>query len=174
MPKNKDGEAPEVALLEEAADAAELDLSTLVGDLRDGMLEQLKQMGQSWQKTPEAEQMDIAAALQNTAKAFVDDAVALIRADGKNAIIALLVDYADKGDIVAKLKISKATVSENDDVIMTLHNAVGKNIVITQASSADYQGQRGDAETEPDQPEFDTGDDSAEAEAEEEEPTAEE
>lgn len=163
MAKNKvEDEGLNTEKMEQAAETAPLETGTLVGDLRDAFLEVIKNRPKPWDAMPQEEQRDVIAAAEHAARVLVEDAVALIRADGQQSIKALLKGYNDGGQIAVRLEISRAEVEANPSVILTLHNAVGKYVMITNASDMPYKGTRGEAETLPDQPElpeFDTGND---------------
>jgi hypothetical protein len=132
---------------------SEFDAATLVGDIRDCMIDIIKSRPKPWIQLSNAEQHDVVRQVEYAAREMVAKAVDLVRADGKDAPIkAILESYAEKDGIKATLKIK--TMGEDDSLaaVAALHSARGKMVLITKASADDYSGQRAEAMTDPDQP----------------------
>lgn len=150
------------ARLESIVDDSEFDTATLVGDLRDCMIDIIKSRPKPWSQLSNAEQHDVARAVEYAAKVMVGRAVDLIVANSKDdPIKAILEGYAEKDGIKATLKIK--TMSEEDALaaVAGLHKARGGMVLISKASVDDYSGERREVTTDPDQPDLTfEGDDS--------------
>lgn len=148
--------------IESAATDAPLDLSTLVGDLRDFVLNLFKNKPKTWKELSNAEQRDLAAATEHTSREIIERIVDLIRTDGKvDPIKAILESYAEKDGIKAVVKIKAFDEVGTLAAVAGLHKAVGKMVLLTPASAEDYRDQREEPEFDADQPdlEFDPGSD---------------
>lgn len=149
MAKEKEANTSEMEAAMETADFE----SGLANGLLHAMLDQIKLHPKPWTKMAEEEQRDVIAQLDNAAKHFCREAVALIRADGSTSIRGLLEKYTDKGDIVATIKISKiGPDGVINDPVSTLHHSVGKYVVLTPAGADQYMQGGDEPETMPDQP----------------------
>ena len=130
------------------------DDKTLVGDIRDAMLEMFKHRPKAWQSMTEDEQHEMVDFIQFGARSFVDRSIEIIRGDGEKSVRAMLEKYADKGEITVTLKISRSALADGDNIIRTLHECVGKNVMIIPASVEDYNGEKAPVEIDSDQPDF--------------------
>lgn len=150
--------------LEALVDESPFDAGTLVGDIRDCMLDIVKSRPKPWSQLSSAEQGDVARAVEYAAQQMVKNAVDLIARNGKaDPVKAILETLAEKkdGSIEAKLKIKTTTPEETAAAFLALHHARGKMVLLTKASAEDYGGQRADVGIDPDQSEIDfqpTGD----------------
>lgn len=151
-PKKKETGAEK---LEKVIDKAEanFDDSTLVGDIRDAMLEMFKHRPKAWQSMNEDEQHEMVDFIQYGARSFVDRTIELVRGDGEKTVRAKLEKYADKGEITVTLKIPRIAAS-NGDVIGILHDSVGNNVMIIPASVENYAGEKAPVEIDRDQSDF--------------------
>lgn len=153
--------SPVIERLETFAEDLTLDAGYLVEDCRDFMLDLFKTRPKPWSATPEGEQRDIAAAIEQTMTDFVRKVVETVRTDpNTQPIRCLLEGYSEKDGIKAALKVKAFTPEEEEAAVVGLHRARGKFVLVTVASVDDYRGGR-DAETLADAPElgFEAGDD---------------
>ena len=147
---------------------SEFDPATLAGDVRDTILDLYKARPKPWSQLSQAEQQDVIRTIEYAARELVQKTVDTIRSAGQvDPIHAILESYAEKDGIKAALKIK--TMGEDDALaaVASLHKARGKMVLVTIASAEDYLGDRGDAETDADQPDlaFEAGSDEAQPEA---------
>lgn len=134
--------------------AAEMDVATLVGDVRDVMLDMFKVRPKPWSAMEQAEQMDVARAIEYAAKELVGKVVDLVKSEGLDSPIkAILETYQEAKDGTIKGAIKIKTVDDADTaaVISRLHGCRGKMVLMVKASPEDYSGQRGEVETDADQ-----------------------
>lgn len=142
--------------LEAAAERAELIAGTLVGDMRDAMMEVFKHRPKPWSQMLAGEQKDVATALEYAAKRIVNKAVLALAAEDRPSIQAVFKGYADKaGELTGTVKF----LNVQDDDVLALHRASGKTILLVVADSQGFTGQRREAEVDADQPdlEFEAG-----------------
>lgn len=141
MPPKKNGDATVYLLTER----------TLSGDLRDAMLEIIKRMKKPWQKMSEAEQRDTIDQVRVHSIGLVSDAVALIAAAERPAIVCRVEKVAidDKG---AKLSLAGISAVTGQSVIAA--HLQGKRIVLVEATTEAYEGERAPARPDPDQKEL--------------------
>lgn len=145
------GTAPVIERMERMGEEAVLNTPSLVADLRDAMLDQVKMRPKPWGLTPFDEQRDVAAALENVARELVRKVVEAVRAEGPDPIRALLESYSEKDGLKAQLKIKTFNDEEALAAVIGLHMAVGKHVLITVASVSDFDGDQRDPELQPDQ-----------------------
>lgn len=141
--------------MEAIATETQLVLDSLVFDIRDFLLEQIKVRPKPWSATSEGEQRDVAAACEHAATELVRKAVEAIRADARDPIRALVTKVTLGDDIQITLKAKPFTPEESDAAVMGLHHAHGKHVLITVASADDYTGGQRDPEVDPDAPALD-------------------
>lgn len=139
---------------EAAASAVNFDTRSLVWDLRDAMLEQYKRRPRPWGGLSQAEQRDVAAALEHAAQEFTRKAVEAIAAGGQQPVRVLLNKVNLGDDIVISGKVKTFSEEEEDEAVMLLHHARGKHVMLTVASKDDYQEGQRDPETDADQNEL--------------------
>ncbi len=142
--------------MEAAAERAELIASTLVGDMRDAMMEVFKHRPKPWSQMLAGEQKDVATALEYAAKRIVNSAVLALAAEDRPSIQAVFKGYADKaGELTGTVKF----LNVQDDDVLALHRASGKTILLVVADSQAFTGQRREADVDADQPdlEFEAG-----------------
>lgn len=131
------------------AQTAELDRGTLVGDVRDTLLDLFKANPKPWSQLLEDQQRRIADALETSAKALIRSIVVIVAEDNEEgaAIHAKLESYAEKGGLKIAL-----TANGDRETVLALHDAVGQQVVVKRADSTRYGGQRREAGVQPDQP----------------------
>lgn len=154
--------------MENLATDYEIDSRSLVPDVRDFLLDQIKARPKPWSATSNGEQRDVAAACEHAAVEIVRKIVEAVASSGKNdPIRCLLVGYADKGDdIKVDLKVKALSTEETTEAVLGLHKAKGKHVLLTVASVDDYRGDgTREAELDPDEPtmNFEAGGPEAEA-----------
>jgi hypothetical protein len=134
--------------LEAAAERAELIAASLVGDMRDAMMEVFKHRPKPWSQMLAGEQKDVATALEYAAKIVVNKAVLALAAEDRPSIKAVFKGYADKaGELTGTIKF----VDVQDDDVLALHRASGKTILLVVADSQAFTGQRREADVQEDQ-----------------------
>lgn len=143
----------------EAAERLQLDTSALVFDVRDFLLEQIKQRPKPWSATSQAEQRDVAAQCEHSATELVRKVVEALAANGVDSIRVLLTKVNAGGDdivITGKVKFVDEDPVSRDKSILSLHHAIGKHVMLTRATAEDYKqgGSDVDQLTDPDDPEF--------------------
>ena len=134
--------------MEAAAERADLIAATLVGDLRDSMMEVFKHRPKPWSQMLAGEQKDVATALEYAAKKIVNKAVLALAAEDRPSIKAVFKGYADKvGELTGTVKFLEV----QDADVLALHRASGKTILLVVADSQAFSGQRRDADVQDDQ-----------------------
>lgn len=138
--------------MEAAAERAELIAGTLVGDMRDAMMEVFKHRPKPWSQMLAGEQKDVATALEYAAKRIVNSAVLALAAEDRLSIKAVFKGYADKaGELTGTVKFLEV----QDADVLALHRASGKTILLVVADSQAFSGQRRDADVQDDQADMD-------------------
>lgn len=131
---------------------AVLNDKSLVADLRDAMLDQIKARPKPWSGTSEAEKRDVAAALEQVAIGWTRRMVEMVATAGKVDPVRVLLTKVTLGeDMVLTGKVKTFTPEEETSAVDILHKARGKHVMLTPASVDDYRGDARDAEIEPDQ-----------------------
>lgn len=113
---------------------------TLSGDLRDAMIELMKDQRQAWHKLSERQQEYVAQRVQDRCVELVIDAVNLIAAHGFIAISVTLeqVTFKPKG-IEAKLALANISVGTRHALV----DAQGSQVMIVVADPKTFLGARG-------------------------------
>lgn len=172
MAKDKDEGMPVLEKMEAIVGESLIESDTLAGDIRDCLLDIVKTRPKPWSQLTEAEQNDVARALEYAARDLVTKTVEAIAAKQaeNNPIRAILESYVEKDGIKASLKIKTLGEEDAEAAVVSLHKARGKVVMITLASAQDFMGERGEFEAEPDQNglDFEAGSDVVEAEGDEE------
>lgn len=146
--ENTDG-APATAPVSEDGASPSLDTRTLVGDIRDFLLDRLKhdKEGKPWAKMTEAEQSDAIYAATGAAENLVRNAVDLVATQGFNNAKAEIDSWKVKGkQVVINLK---AFASE--ETLLSLLNA-GSVVTLTFANDDQFDQGRAECKPDPDQP----------------------
>lgn len=133
-----------------ATDAVLQDRS-LVFDVRDFLLDQIKSRPKPWSGTSNAEQRDVAAACEHAAVELVRKIVEAVATNGQDPVRVLLTKVTLGDDIVISGKVKTFAEDEEDRAVTMLHGARGKHVMLTVASVDDYRGEQREAETLPDQ-----------------------
>lgn len=136
------------ATLESLAERHGLDIGSLVGDLRDGMLEQFKQRLKPWGQMLAGDQHDVAAALEFSAKSFVRRAVIQLAAENRPTVRGRLKKFAHDGaKIIATIEVPLT----DDATILAINHASGKEVLIVTADADPFMGERRPADISADQ-----------------------
>jgi hypothetical protein len=133
----------------EALPVAELAADTLRGDVRDALLSWFKATPKPWGAMSEAEQRDMAAAADRSARYLVKEACQIIAANERPCIVATLVEYKEKDGVEAKLKLAS-----KGEIVAALHEACGREVLVVTSGYEEFAGEKGDAEIDADQPEL--------------------
>ncbi|MBM3606568.1 MAG: hypothetical protein FJX25_18215 [Alphaproteobacteria bacterium] len=146
----------------------DLQLDTLMGDIRDAMLSRIRHMKTSWSLCTEAEQGEIANGLELAAKQLVRGVVRQLTAhEFPHAVVTLgEVKIGGTKGIEAKITCQNIEVNRN-----TLGDHVGQMVQIVMIDSDKFLGERSSPDIQPDQsdmfgtaPEGEDGDDGKEGE----------
>jgi hypothetical protein len=159
MPKGKNaGDAPaedhiaefdaRVEKLVKIAEDAKFESGTLLGDIRDTMLEQFKHQPKPWSNMSQIEQRDLGKVFENAARLFVRKTVLIVAEEDLVSVQGTLKGYSGKGGDF------KATIEArgDEDTALELFKMDGHAVVIMSADATRFEGQRKDVETQPDQP----------------------
>lgn len=113
---------------------------TLVGDLRDAMLAELKDVadGKPWNERPEAQQRAVVDRVHSAARGMVNKAVLLMSNKGFASLHGELVQVQVKDGFKAVVEIPRGA-----DFRHELVDAAGKEVVLVLASSEAFRGTRG-------------------------------
>lgn len=163
-PKGVDAEkqhSTAIERMENMADDLEIDTSEMVFDVRDFLLDTIKARPKPWSATSQAEQRDVAAACEHSAKQLVRKVAEAIATNGQEAVRVLLTKVAMGSDIVISGKVKAFGEGEEDRAVALLHHSLNKHIMVMPASADDYAGGDREAETDEDQTDFgfEAGDD---------------
>jgi hypothetical protein len=146
---NKAEAAQETTFAKEKITDAEVKVATetLVGDLRDYILDQFKNRQKPWQQMSESEQRDTAEQIQKNAKDVVAKVVKLIAENGRKTIVAHLHDFkVYKGVITAKI-----TTKKTADTLLEFSESQQKTVLVIASDSAEFEGERAPVAIDPDQ-----------------------
>lgn len=130
------------------ADVRDIAAESLAGDLRDAMLEQFKHRPKPYSQLTAIEQRDVNAALELSAKTFARKAVNLIAAADRPSVRAKMKKQANDG---SKIVVTLEVAGAGDEVVLALHHALGKDVLIVTADASDFSGQRRGPDVEEDQ-----------------------
>lgn len=120
---------------EEVADQAMIGAEGLGRTLISTMLEILHHRHKPWGAMTQAEKRDVHTAIEYAVNAVVRKAVLVVAADGRPGIRAKLESYADKSGTI---KVTLSIASADDDAVLALHRASGKEALIITAAADNY------------------------------------
>lgn len=128
---------------------ADFESGTLIGDVRNTLLDLFKANPRPWSEINETDQRTIADGLEFISGIIVRKIVLIVATDdvGSQTIHGTLESYAEKGNLTIKM-----TAEGSVDNVVALHNAVGGPVILKKADHQRYQGERRDAGVMPDQP----------------------
>lgn len=132
----------------------DLDTSTLSGDLRAAVLNQIQQMSMVWAVMPEGEQVQLAHDIDGMCRHLVMKAVQLIAADGRRTIRGKLESAARKSGKNPAIE-GKLVLLPDDELRHEFFDAVGLSVLVVVADVEEYMGERAPFRPEPDQPSLD-------------------
>jgi hypothetical protein len=138
--------------MEAMATEAVLNDKSMVYDVRDFLLDQIKSRPKPWSATSNGEQRDVAAACEHAAREVIRKIIEGVAANGKEPIRVLLTKVTLGDDIVIAGKVKTFAEDEEDRAVALLHSARGKHVMLTIASVDDYSSNATEASTDPDQP----------------------
>lgn len=133
-------------------DHVELAKETLAGDLRDTLLDIVKEMHSPLPlgMRPEAEQRKVIERCQGLARRIVTKVSVIVATEARKPILAQLAQVQLKDEIKLTILVNKA-----DEQRHFLMDAVGSPVLLSLANAAQFMGQRGDPHVTVDQPELD-------------------
>lgn len=131
---------------DETTDVIEVAVNTMTGDIRDFLLDRVKNLGKPWPAMTEDEQRDQITAAKDAAERLVREIAKLIAAEGKKAMVGTVDSITVKDGIKAVIKLSKA-----DECRHELMDAQGQTVMLVVADAEPFTGERGPAEPDPDQ-----------------------
>lgn len=147
--------------MENIADELELDTAGMVQEVRDFLLDTIKARPKPWSATSQAEQRDVAAACEHASRELVRKIVEAVAANGVDSIRVLLTKVTMGTDTVITGKVKVFGEEDEGRAIQQLFGALNKHVMLTRATAEDYSN-GGEAETDPDEPDFGfEGDDDA-------------
>ena len=124
----------------------DLAAATLTGDIRDFLLDRVKQLGKPFVAMTEDEQSDQIHAAKEAAERLVRKAVEIIAANGKKAMVGKLIKVQVKDNIQTQVNFNKEDEQRHD-----LFDAAGMYVSVVLADAAPYTGERAPAEPIPQQ-----------------------
>jgi hypothetical protein len=129
--------------------ALDLAAKTLSGDLRDQLLELVRDLREPFHKIGESQQEKYVARVSFMVDALIERVVALVAAADFPAIPALLKQATLKDAIEAKVELSRYHESRH-----LLMDAAGSKVLIVLADADQFHGARGPAKIDKDEPEL--------------------
>ncbi len=129
----------------------DLDTSTLAGDLRTAVLNQIQQMSMIWSVMPEGEQFQLAHDIDGICRHLVTRAVQLIAADGRRTIRGKLESAARKSGKHPVIE-GKLVLPADDEFRHEFFDSVGMPVMIVVADVEEYLGERAAFRPDPDEP----------------------
>jgi hypothetical protein len=134
------------------------DATTLVGDLRDAMLVELKDCadGKPWNERPEVQQRALVDRIHSKARLMVAKAVLLISDKGFASLHGELVQVQVKDGFKAVVEIPRGS-----DYRHELVDAAGKEVVLVLATTEEFRGTRGAVPITPPAPLLDYAEEAA-------------
>lgn len=137
------------------------EIDTLMGDLRDVLLGRVRTMQKPWEKMTEAEQYDLANAMELTAKDIIRRTVRALNDVEWPKTVVELGEVKIGGSKGIEAKITCSNIEHNRTV---LGEHVGQQIMVLMVDSDRFMGQRGEPPIDKDQPDLPfTEDDGGEA-----------
>lgn len=138
-----------MSMIEMTEDEIELASETLVGDVRDFLLDRVKGIQKPWEKMSEYDQRDQIYAAESAARTLVRKSVKMIAAEGRKVITGNLEQVTVKDGIKAVITLSKA-----DECRHELIDSCGQAVLVVVADTESFSGEREEAIPDPDQPEL--------------------
>jgi len=127
----------------------DLQLDTLMGDIRDEMLSRVKHLKATWNLLGESEQHEVANGLELFARSLIRKTVgALNKHEFPHAVVTLS-EFRVKGGKDIEAKIACPNIELNREA---LGNHVGDMCMLVMADSETFFAERAPVKTDPDQP----------------------
>ena len=134
----------------EIATNAEFESGTLVGDIRDTLLDVTKNRPKPWLAMSEQEQRDLAKAFENVAKTFIRKAVQVVAEQDEISVVGTLKGYSAKGGQFSL----KVEAQGDEETANQLFRMDGHDLVLMSADASRFMGQKKDPTVDKDQPEI--------------------
>lgn len=146
-----------LARLQTIAEEAEFDGGSLFGDLRDCVLDLFKHRPKLWAAMLSDERRDVTRHIEGVVKTLLDRVVLVVAEDESKAIQAtMLAAFNVKGEAIeAKIKLDHI----DKDGLLAAYDLAGKRVVIIDASSRRFMGQRSEQDHGSDQADLPFGND---------------
>jgi hypothetical protein len=125
------------------------EIDTLMGDLRDVLLGRVRTMQKPWEKMTEAEQYDLANAMELAAKDIIRRTVRALNDVEWPHTVVELGEVKIGGSKGIEAKITCGNIEHNRTV---LGEHVGQHIMVLMVDSDRFMGQRGEPPIDKDQP----------------------
>lgn len=120
--------------------------ATLTGDIRDFLLDRVKNLGKPWPAMSEQEQRDQITSAKDAAERLVRKVCEIVAADGKKALKGKLIKVQIKDKIQCQVDFNK-----EDEQRHELFDSQGLTVMLVVADAEKFTGETGPAEPEPDQ-----------------------
>lgn len=128
-------------------DTQEIARSTMIGDLVQAVIDEMKAAPTVWQKMDEISQQDVIDRVRRRVAYNVTQAIHIIASDERPTIVANLEQITVKNGVKAVMQLSKKDPSFHD-----LADATGEDLLIVLPHVEQYTGQEVSIEADPDQP----------------------
>lgn len=120
--------------------------NTLTGDVRDFIIDRVKNLGKPWAAMSEDEQREQIYQAKEAAEHLVREACVIIAAGGKKAMTGKFVKASIKDKIQCQIDFGLADEQRHE-----LFDTVGMSVCLVLADAAPFTGEKGPAEPTPDQ-----------------------
>jgi hypothetical protein len=146
--KKNGADAPAEPAAEQSVDTpVEIATETMLGDLMQICVDELKAAKDVWQKLPQYDQDCAINRIERRCKDAVEQAVRIIASDARATILATLESVTAKDQIKAVL-----TLSKGDPQRHGLLDACGQPVLIVLASTEQFEGGKDAVKSDPNQP----------------------
>lgn len=158
-PETGEVETVEAEIMDDDPDFADIDdapdydpeLGTLMGDMRDVMLQRIRTLQKPWQQMTEAEQTDCANGVELGAKEIIRKTVRMLTSyDWPHAVVSLG-PVTIKGEKGIEAKIECPNIQHNREV---LGEHVGQHVMMMMVDSDTFMAARAPVQIDKDQPEM--------------------
>lgn len=127
------------------------ELGTLMGDMRDVMLQRIRTLQKPWQQMTEQEQTDCANGIELGARDMIRKTVRLLNKHDWPHSVVSLGQVTITGDKGIKAQIECANIQHNRDV---LGGHVGQQVMVMMVDSETFMAARAPVKIDKDQPEM--------------------
>lgn len=138
----------------EADDAPDFDpeLGTLMGDMRDAMLQRIRTLQKPWAQMTEAEQTDCANGIELSAREIIRKTVRLVNKHEWPSCVVTLAELKIGGTNGIDIKMTCPNIGEYRNV---LGEHVKTQVMVVFADSETFMAERAPAQIDKDQPDLD-------------------